>query len=273
MKIFVEFLSLLFASLAAVFVLGRWFENFNMFAPDREHSISPEEFSLAPSESYVPSGKKGEKIHCWFFNAGGTKTILYVHGNAGNVSDRIPVIAGYIKNGLNVFIFDYRGYGKSEGRATKSNFLEDAFTAYDYLTGEIGIPAEQIIILGQSLGGIPATRLATQRKNRGLVLEGAFYSVREVARDISDRFPIWILASPDLDNGRELKKLTVPLMVLHGELDGTIPFRHSALVFGAAPETSGGKQKRLVTFESGGHTDLFAIDPEKYYGSINSFAE
>jgi len=62
-------------------------------------------------------------------------------------------------------------------------------------------------------------------------------------------------------------------MVLHGELDGTIPFRHSALVFGAAPEISGGKHKKLVTFESGGHTDLFDIDPEKYYGSINAFTE
>jgi hypothetical protein len=108
-----ETISLLLIGIAALLALGRWFEGASLFHPDKEHTLTPDELGLAPAEVWMLTGSAGEKLHGWHFDAGGEKTILYVHGNAGNISDRLPVIKGYTQNGFNVFIFDFRGYGKS----------------------------------------------------------------------------------------------------------------------------------------------------------------
>jgi pimeloyl-ACP methyl ester carboxylesterase len=141
------------AVLAGLVLLVRRYERAEMFKPAEGHAETPEGLGIpTPREIFIDSG--GDKIHAWFFQTSpSAPTLMYVHGNAGNIADRLGQIKGYLKLGLNVFIYDPRGYGKSGGKPTPESFVEDAFTAHAYLTGEIGIDRSQIVVLGQSLGG------------------------------------------------------------------------------------------------------------------------
>jgi hypothetical protein len=142
-----------------------------------------------------------------------------------------------------------------------------------YLTEVIKVKPDDIVILGQSLGSVPALRLATSVDCYRLVLEGAFLSTHRMAKDIYKPVPIWLLASNDYNNGRQLKKLDVPLLILHGEEDGVVPFHNSSLLFEAAPDSPGGSPVSLVAIKGAGHTDLYDVDPDRYFGALKAFAD
>ena len=246
----------------------KWYERNAMFAPTMEHALTPAEAGLPPpQEIFLDSG--GAKIHSWFFAGNPTATtILYIHGNGGNVADRLPVIRGYLDLGLGTFIYDPRGYGKSGGRATRENFVEDAFRAYRYLVDERGIEPSSIVILGQSLGGAAALLLANEATCKGLILEGAFVSIREVAKDIYPNLPVFLLASTYWDNEREIRKIRVPVLLMCGSLDETINPRHTRRLFDAAHEP-----RELVVIDGAGHADMCLHAPEVYYGAIARLAK
>lgn len=254
--------------LALLLAATKLYERGAMFAPTREHLQTPAEAGLPrPLEAYIVSGDA--KIHSWFFAGNpAAPVILYIHGNGGNVSDRLPVIRGYLGLGLGAFIYDPRGYGKSGGKATRENFMEDAFRAYRFLVDERGIKPSSVVILGQSLGAVAAIRLANEMECRGLILEGAFVSVREVARDLYPDLPVWLLASTYWDNEKEIRKLKVPVLLVCGSMDETINPRHTRRLFEAAPEP-----RELLTVEGAGHADMYLIAPELYYGAIARFVK
>lgn len=268
MRFGAEFVSILLLVLAGLIVFVKWYEASLLFYPEKDFLLDPSEFGLAPRDVTIATGSRGEKIHGWFFGSKGDKTIFYVHGNGGNNSDRLPVIKKYVENGFNLFIFDFRGFGKSDGRPTKKGIIEDTFAAYDYLVESLGIPPENIIILGQSLGGVPALRLANSRKCFGLILEGIFFSIREMARDIYSPNPLWRLASSSFNNGKEIKKLKVPVLLIHGRMDDVVPVRHSRMLYEVSPEP-----KELIIFETAAHVDMYEADPRLYFESLLSFSE
>ena len=269
MRLLVEVVSLVLILSGAVLLVVRWAENSMMFYPAKEHDLSPARFGLDPEEVWIAVGEDDKKIHGWFFGAQpGTSVILYIHGNGGNIADRLPVIKGYVESGYALFIFDYRGFGKSGGLAGRKRFIEDSFAAYDYLTKTRSVKPADVVLLGQSLGGVAALRLANAVKCRAVILEGTFFSLKQVARDLYPNLPVWIAASSDLDNGREVKKLSRPLLVIHGTEDATMPHHHSEMLFREA-----NKPKEFLSVKGAGHTDLYAQNPARYYGAISRFIE
>ncbi len=252
---------------AGLFIFGRWYENRLLFYPERTFSLLPSDLGLRPEEVYITVGERGDKIHGWFFDAGGEATLLYVHGNAGNIADRLPVAAEYLKHDFNVFMFDFRGYGKSEGAPSKQGIVEDSFAAYDFLVKEKSIKPESIVIVGQSLGGAAALKVAVARPCRGILLEGTFYSIKEMAKDVFGILPLWLLASNGLDSGEEVKKLKKPIIFFHGARDDVVPLRHSKLLYEAANEP-----KKLVVFKTAGHVDMYEADPALYFTTLLQLA-
>jgi pimeloyl-ACP methyl ester carboxylesterase len=252
----------------AVFIAAKWFERKNMFAPTAEHLLTPQGVGLPdPSEIFIESG--GAKLHAWHFKKNVlSPTLLYIHGNAGNIADRLPVIKGYLKIGLNVLIYDPRGYGKSYGRQTEKNFVADAVAAYRHLVQKCGIYANNIILLGQSLGGIAALKLANSEKCKGLILEGTFVSVPQLARDLYPTLPVWMLASRNFNNENEVRKLKIPVLFICGTLDATIPHHHTKRLYESAHEP-----RELIVIEGAGHTDMYLVAPDIYYGAIARFVK
>lgn len=259
--------AILFLLLLAYVAVGVYARK-EMFKPTKEHADTPSRLGLPPpSEFFVESG--GATLHSWFFETDhSSATVFFVHGNAGNIADRLKVIKGYLKLGLNVFIFDPRGYGKSDGRPAPKAFIQDAFSAYSHLTEKIGIDPSKIIILGQSLGGVPAVRIASEKKCAGLVLEGTFASVRLLVKDLIPFPPIWVFVTPVLDNLREIKKIAVPVLIIAGENDETIPPINSRRLYETAPEP-----KELLIVAGALHTDMYAKSPDVYFGAWSRFVK
>lgn len=264
-KVFFRAASASMLVLALLLTLGRWHEANSLLRPWHEYDYSPSEFGLVPEEISIPSG--GQKLHAWYF-AGkpGAPVLFYLQGNAGTSANRLGAIHGYVGIGLNVFIYEPRGFGQSGGMALRESFIEDSVAAYDYLVNTRKTNPDSIFLLGQSLGGVPALRLANSVKCKGIILEGVFMSVRQVARDFYPTAPIWLLASSDFDNTAQVVSLKVPALFIIGGRDDVMAPYHTKKLFELAPNP-----KELLVVEEGRHTDMFKVDPEHYYGAIAKF--
>ena len=196
----------------------------------------------------------GERLHAWWVPARAPSLghVLLLHGNAGNVGDRLPHVERLASVGFDVLAFDYRGYGRSTGRPGERGLQLDAHAAYEALLGRRGVDPARVLYLGESLGGAVALALALERPPAGLILQSAFTSVRDMARlhyplippaFVHDGFP----------SVRRIGRLRAPLLVLHGARDAIVPVMHGDELFGAAPGP-----KRMHVFPGAGHNDLLA---------------
>jgi hypothetical protein len=208
-----------------------------LFIPADEIVATPGDAGLQ-YESLVFRTEDSERLHGWWIpaDAPGAKTILFFHGNAGNISGRIPFAADLRDAGFNVLLFDYRGYGKSTGRPSEAGLYRDAEAVFDWLTTEKTIPSRDIILYGRSLGGGPATWLATRTTPAALVLESAFTSVPDIAAHHYSFLPVRWLARIHFDNRERLSDVEVPVLILHGRNDEIIPFSHGEALYEAARE-------------------------------------
>ncbi len=257
--------SALFLSLAFLLAVGRWHEARSLLHPSRADAETPADYHLNPRDVYIDTGRG--KIHGWYFPTDeNAPTLLYIHGNADTIAKRLAPVRGYVDLGLNVFIYDPHGFGKSNGAANRYNFVDDAFAAYRYLTERQRVRPKSIYVLGQSLGGVPALRLANSEEIGGLILEGTFTSVRQMARDLYPSLPIWLLASNDYDNAKEIRRLKAPLLLINGSNDTVIAPYHSQRLFEMAPEP-----REYVRIEDAAHTTMFETAPETYFGAIRRF--
>lgn len=253
------------AVVALLFAVVRWSESRSILQPSRQDVRIPDNYHPKPRDVFLDTGTG--VVHGWFFDVDkNAPTILYIHGNADTIAQRLPVIGGYLRLGLNVFIYDPHGYGKSEGRANRSNFVSDAFAAYLYLTEDLRMSPKKIVVLGQSLGGVPALRMANSEPVAGVILEGTFVSIRAMVRDLYPRLPVWLLASAGFDNGREIRKLKIPVLLINGTMDATVAPHHSQRLFDLAPEP-----REYLRVEGAGHTTMFETAPDAYYGAIDRF--
>jgi fermentation-respiration switch protein FrsA (DUF1100 family) len=197
----------------------------------------------------------GETLHAWWFRARGDPVghVLLCHGNAGNVGDRLLHAALLTGVGLDVFSFDYRGYGRSTGSPDEEGTYRDAFAARSALLRQDGVEEGRIIYLGESLGGAVAVALAREAPPRGLVLLSTFTSVRDMARVHYPVIPPGLVpdAYPSL---KRVAALECPLLVMHGTADRIVPPEQGRQLFEAAPEP-----KRLRLFPGAGHNDLLAL--------------
>ncbi|MEM6436622.1 MAG: alpha/beta hydrolase [Cyanobacteria bacterium P01_D01_bin.115] len=198
----------------------------------------------------------------YLFNEQATHTLLYIHGNAEDLGTVRPVLERLHSFGFSVFAYDYRGYGTSDGRPSERNAYEEADAAYAYLTQQLKIPPEQIIVYGRSVGGGPAVELATQQAISGLILESTFTSVFRVV------VPFPLLPFDKFPNLDKLPEIQVPVLIMHGQADRVIPFEHGQTLYEALPEP-----KLSLWVETAGHNDFPWVAGDRHQQALLAFQD
>jgi hypothetical protein len=210
----------------------------------------------------------GEQLHAWFIlHPQAHATLLFAHGNAGNISHRLDSIQVFHDLGLNVLIFDYRGYGQSTGKPGENGTYRDAEAAWAYLTETRGIDSGKIILFGRSLGAAVIADLATRTEPAGVILESAFLSVPDMAATIYPWLPVRWLASYRYDNGDKVTRITQPLLIIHSRRDEIIPFEQGERLFQRASEP-----KQFLELR-GRHNDGFYVSRDEYLVAMEAFLE
>ncbi|MEA5569764.1 alpha/beta hydrolase [Calothrix sp. UHCC 0171] len=217
---------------------------------------------------------KIERIHGWWMdnpNSDG-KVLLYLHGNALNISANIFAATGYYKAGFSVFLIDYRGFGQSEGRfPNESRVYEDATIAWNYLVRQRKVHPSQIYIYGHSLGGAIAIDLAVKRPEAaGLIVESTFTSVRNViaARKLFPIFPVNLLLKERFDSIEKVPQLKVPILIIHGTEDATVPAFMGQTLYAVAPQP-----KELILVAGADHNNVGQTAPSQYIKAVQSFLQ
>jgi len=234
--------------------------------PTRELSSTPADIGLAFEEVTLRTADN-EKLHGWFIPAVSTnnqleKTVLFMHGNAGNISHRLETIRIYHQLGLNFFIFDYRGYGQSTGNTSEAGTYLDAAAAWDYLIGEQNLDAEQIIIAGRSLGGGIASELANNVTPAMLILESTFTSMPDASKKHYPFMPISIILKHRYETLNKLKNISCPIVIVHSRNDEVIPFSHAEINFERANQP-----KKFIELR-GGHGNGFLLSKRDYVAGL-----
>jgi len=240
----------------------RWFERANLYFPDRQLIATPAQVGMAFEDVWM-TASDGVKIHGWFIPSPGravasSPTLLFCHGNAGNISHRLDKAARLISTGANVFLFDYRGYGQSSGGPSEKGMYRDAEAAYQYLTATKGLRDKSIILYGESLGGGVAVETALRYPSGGLILESAFTSTVDMARLVFPFLPVRWMVREKYDSLAKISRLAVPVLVLHSAQDEIVPFAMGERLYAAA-----GGAKLLVEL-TGDHNEGY-IDSGKFY--------
>jgi len=252
--------------IAVIFAVSylRYFEHKALYFPTSEIEYLPTVIGLSYEDVYIDTDD-GIKLHTWFIPATDSKyTLLFCHGNGGNISHRIEKLDILNKLGLDIFIFDYRGYGKSSGRPSEKGFYKDVEAMYNYLVSKRRIEPKDIILYGESLGGAVAIELATKRKPKALITEASFSSTKDVAKELYPLFPTFIIWSK-FDSLSKIKNITIPKLIIHSQNDDIIPFSHSLKLLEASPEP----KRHLVL--TGSHNDFFIDSRDLYASGIRDF--
>jgi len=242
-------------------------ENYIYFPdlPSREVDASPADAGL-PFESLKIRTEDGEMLDGWFVPApAGRGTLLYLHGNGGNIGHRVDIIRTFHSLGFGVLIFDYRGYGRSTGKPSEEGTYRDALAAWNYLTQERRIPAEHIVLYGESLGGSIAAWLAERHPPRALVIYAAFTSVPDMAKVLYPFLPTGLIARYRYDTRAALARVHSPLLILHSTEDEIIPYHHAQQLLAIAPEP-----KKLVSLR-GGHNDAIFVSGDIFEQALKEF--
>lgn len=235
--------------------------------PGRELTATPEDAGFAYQDVSITTSK-GVRLHGWFVPAKQTKaTVLFLHGNAGNISHRLDSIAIFRELGLDVFIIDYRGYGQSEGKPSETGTYLDARAAWEYLVNDRQIAPDEIVIFGRSLGGAVASWLAAQVAPGAVILESSFTSAPDMAYRLYPFLPVRLLTRLKYPVKENVKSLSSPLLVVHSQQDEIIPFDMGESIFAAAPEP---KQMLKLT---GDHNGGFMINRDRYQAVLGEFLD
>ena len=236
-----------------------------LYFPSRQLFATPDRIGLI-HESVEIRTEDGIKLDGWFLPAPQKRgVLLFFHGNAGNISHRLESLKIFHDLGLSVLIFDYRGYGRSEGTITEQGLYRDAEAVWRYLTEEKRILPEDIILFGRSLGAAVAAWLAARHQPAALILESAFTSVPDLAQSLYPIFPARWLARSRYSTDEYLKSVTCPVLVVHSRDDEIIAIRHGRSVFTTAREP-----KRFLEIR-GGHNDGFFVSGRLYTDVLDSF--
>ena len=242
-------------------------ENFFVFFPETSFDRTPNELNLDYKEVYFHT-EDGKRIHGWFFPLKKEfPVILFCHGNAGNISHRLDNIRLLLDQRLQVFIFDYRGYGKSSGRPSEKGLYLDGLAAYDYLIKREHIPSTNIIPFGRSLGATVAIEISLKRRVKSIIIESAFTSIREMARTIALFYPFSFFLPAHYNNLEKIGQVSIPKLIIHGKDDEIVSFSMGEKLFEAAKAP-----KYFFPVKDAGHNDTFVVGGRKYFEGIAAFA-
>lgn len=224
-------------------------------------SMVEEAFGGSPEEVYFESAGKfagKAELHGWFFPAARGSvdsgiTVLFSHGNSGNLGDRFATVKWLTNFGLSVFVYDYRGFGRSEGKPSVNGVAQDGLAAYDYLLSR-GVEPSQIVLYGESLGVAVSTFVAEKRHAAAMVLQSGFSSLRRIALEtfpLLQIYPESLFPAPPFNSDEILANCNIPVLICHGQNDATVGVHHARKLFASA---SG--PKALLVVENGAHSDL-----------------
>jgi pimeloyl-ACP methyl ester carboxylesterase len=220
-------------------MLLRWFEHSQVYHPDRVMSATGAELGR-PFEDVNFKASDGTKLNGWFFPSNPRSSrahlaVMLCHGNAGNISSRLEMCAALLETGVNVFAFDYRGYGRSEGRPTEEGTYLDAQAAHQWLQQK-GFRSQDIIVFGESLGGGIASELALREPLGGLVLQSTFSCMTDIGSELFPWLPVRWMSTIKYETCGKLPRLKIPVLVMHSRGDELVRFHHSEKNFAAANE-------------------------------------
>ena len=241
------------------------FQSRYVYFPSRAIAATPAALPL-PFEDVRFVTSDGQRIAAWFVPANPARgTILICHGNGGNIGDRLHAIQLFHELGLNVFIFDYRGYGNSAGSPSEKGTYADALGAWNFLTQERRLPPDRIIIMGRSLGGAVAAWLADRQQPAGLILEASFTSLSAIGATIYPYLPVRLLCRYRYPTLKHMRNVRCPVLVAHSGDDEMIPFAHGQKLFQAAPAP------KVFARLSGGHNDGEGFTEASYRRILDEF--
>ena len=247
-------------------------DRFMVYFPERHLYTTPTEVGLEYSDVYLTAAD-GVRVHAWHVPGESDRTLLWLHGNAGNISHRVDNIAVLSRlTGLGVLIVDYRGYGLSDGHPSEEGLYLDAEAAFEYLSTEIGLDSKQdIVLFGRSLGVGVAAEVAARHAVRCVILESGFTSTTDMARATR---PAWLvyalmpLISARFDTLSKIGNMTSPVMIIHGDRDDIVPFYMAEQLFEAAREP-----KRFHAVKGAMHNDVYEHGGPAYFNALREFIE
>lgn len=237
-----------------------------VFFPTSSVECTPAQLAIAYEDAFFAT-EDGLRLHGWYVAGTTDVTCLWFHGNGGNVGHRVTELALlHHRLGTNLLIFDYRGYGRSEGIPSEQGTYRDARAALRYLRERSGVAGERIVYFGHSLGTAVAVELATANPPLGLILVSPFASVRDMARLAFPRLPGGWLVRNRYNSLARISNIGCPLLILHGDQDDTIPISQGRKLFDAA-----GPPKRFQSLPGTGHNDTFDSGGPAYWSTLEEF--
>jgi fermentation-respiration switch protein FrsA (DUF1100 family) len=258
----------IFALLAAGFLyFYPQVENFFVFFPQKQLDFFPSDWGLKAETVYFNSADD-TRLHGWFVPPEKKEpVILFSHGNAGNISHRLDNVKRLKEMGLGVFIYDYRGYGKSQGRPSEGGIYEDGLAAYDYLVHERGIAPNRIVCFGRSLGASVSIEIGRQRTIRTLIIESGFTSTRDMGGELLFFRSLSHLLPLHYNNIGKIAHVRVPKLIIHGTADDLVPFRMGQALYQAASDP-----KYFFPIAGAGHNDTYEVGGAHYFDVFAQFA-
>ena len=242
-------------------------DQFFIFFPESEIFQDPGDRGLE-FEEVAFTAADGVGLHGWFVPGQSTTTWVWFHGNAGNISNRVDNLDELHRHlGVNIFIFDYRGYGRSEGSPSEEGTYLDGEGALAYLRSRKDVDQQRLVLFGRSLGCAVAAETALRTEVHALILESAFTSIQAMARRHYPLLPgIGHLVQTRYDCLAKIKNVHSPVMVLHGDQDGIAPYDMGQELFEAANQP-----KRFYTIRGADHNDTYVVGGSAYYDALASF--
>ena len=242
-----------------------FFQEKFVYRPSTRIKVTPASVGMYYEEVALVASD-GVRLNGWYLPLADARgTVLFCHGNAGNISNLLGVAEDAHRLGLGILLFDYRGYGQSEGTPSEEGTHRDAEAAWNYLVQEAGLAPDQIAIIGRSLGGPIAARLARDKKPAALFLEETFTSIPELGRELYPIFPVGLLARYEYPTLEYLKQVQCPVLISHSRDDMFIVFEHGQRLYEAAG------QPKAFTKLRGGHSSAFSEDAATYEAGVEAF--
>lgn len=252
------------------------FSRYLLFFPDKnkyEMTSAQDElkkaFGATIEDVFIPT-EKGRKLHGLYYQLPNSRhTFLLSHGNAGNLQHRILLVATLLKTGASVLVYDYQGYGQSEGEPTISGICKDGNAVYAYLTQKKGLKPDEVVLYGESLGCAVSCEIARNHPVAGLIMQSGFASLIGTAKDKLIWLHMWpsvTFPTPHLDNVSYVRGKHPPLLVIHGVHDDTLPYRYGEQIFSQASEP-----KTMITLPDCGHNDICLKNLDVYLNGVKDF--
>ncbi len=240
-----------------------------IFQGTREIKQTPTDFGLDYIDLTLTTSDK-VKINAWYVPIANSKlTVLFFHGNTGNMGDTAVTFKMFHQIGISCLMIDYRGYGNSSGEPSESGSYLDGDAAWHYLLDEIQLKPEQVVLVGRSLGGGVATELATRYECRALVLESTFTTMPAIAKDVHPFMPAFWLIKHEYNNLLKIHDIKCPVLIIHSKEDKYIDISHARKLYRSLKRTS---KKKFIEM-TGNHGEGYIQSGEIYTDALRDFIQ